>query len=356
MVPTIFPFRTWVLNCSKSQRRRTLLSYTALLLSIGFTTSVALGAPVESDSVVLDTQVEPNYYASLLAEVNATGVVAVMVGIANLSLEKIAKNPAAVRAEMEEKAKPLLAELGENVFDASYWNNGMGQIGFYVTAKGLQILVDSAYAKMLMPDSTAKTRSKAYNSDGSLDAVEAAINANGFADVEVFLNIDEGDYDIGKDGKITFRPSSGLSNQIMVHLNSINAQGFAKSFKNFDASPTLAAAPSPSFLVRIDRNAFYGLRVSKDVRAIRPIGFVDARPAQWPIDVLAEAAAGELLVGYGLRNNATATVKDSFQDMVSKQRYSVVWVIGAPQRSSASICLSATQMTLGGALDALPPQ
>ncbi|MGZ4970536.1 MAG: hypothetical protein ACXV8O_03860 [Methylobacter sp.] len=61
-----------------------------------------------------------------------------------------------------------------------------------------------------------------------------------------------------------------------------------------------------------------------------------------PLPVL---TAGELLVGYGLRNNAAATTKDSFQDMTNNQRHSVVWVIGAPRQTPTIICLTATQIT-----------
>jgi hypothetical protein len=44
-----------------------------------------------------------------------------------------------------------------------------------------------------------------------------------------------------------------------------------------------------------------------------------------PIDLSAFSGNGELLVGYGVRNGATTTTRDSFQDMINNQRYSVVW-------------------------------
>ncbi len=121
-------------------------------------------------SVAFGAQVEPTDYQRLAAEVNATGAVTVAIGL---------DVPPTLRqdlAAMEEKAKPLLSELGVEIFEASYWNNGLGQIGFYVTPNGLQILVNSSNAKSFMPDVTSKSRSRVYDSDGSLDAVEAAIN------------------------------------------------------------------------------------------------------------------------------------------------------------------------------------
>ena len=252
-----------------------------LMIASWFTTSIAFGA-----------QVEPNDYEKLLEEAHATGTVRVMVTIDDtITLDSIKKAPASVHALMEQEAKPLLAELDQDALDSGYWNNGMGQIGIYVTPNGLQILANSTNAKAFMPDLSSKLRFRAYGADGSLDAINATLNANGFADVEVFLNVDEGDYDIGKNGKTTFRPSPKLSNQIMTRLSHVNAQRFATGFKNFDKSPSQAAVPSPSFRVRIDKNAFYGLRESEDVRAIRPIDFVDSRPAQWPVDALKRAQA-----------------------------------------------------------------
>ncbi len=61
-----------------------------------------------------------------------------------------------------------------------------------------------------------------------------------------------------------------------------------------------------------------------------------------PTNLTAFSGDGELLVGYGLRNNTAATVKDSFQDMVNNHRFSVVWSIGAPLEHLGPICLTIT--------------
>ncbi|WAK03339.1 hypothetical protein [Methylobacter sp. YRD-M1] len=218
-----------------------------------------------------------------------------------------------VNAEIEAKAEVLLAELGQDAMTSGYWNNGIGQVGVYVNAKGLGLLANSTNAIAFSPDVTQAYRIKAYGADGSLDAIETAINAEGFADVEVFLNIDEGDYDIDRKGKTVFRPSPELSDQIARRLNNINAHPVARTFKNYDASSSKAIAPSPSFQVRIDKNAFYELRESEDVRAIRPIGFVDARPAQWPADVLKSAQVdGSAEVIMTLRGGTIFSAKAGF--------------------------------------------
>jgi subtilisin family serine protease len=265
-------------------------------------------------SAAFGAEVEPGDYEKLLKDATATGTVRVSVTIDDtITLETIRKNPAALRAAMEQQAKPLIDELGPDALESGYWNNGFGQIGVYVTPNGLKILANSPNAKSFMPDVTSKSRFLVHDSDGSIDAIEAAINANGFADVEVFLNVDKGDYDIGRDGKTTFRPSPELSNAIMTRLANINTARFASGFKNFDKSPSEVAIPSPSFRVRIDKNAFYGLRESGDVRAIRPVGFVDARPAQWPAEALETAKAnGTAEVAIQLRGGSIFSPKTGY--------------------------------------------
>ncbi|MDD2762176.1 MAG: S8 family serine peptidase [Methylomonas sp.] len=245
-----------------------------------------------ASSVAFAAQVEPNEYAQLLKEANSSGTVRVMITLDDsLTLDAIGNKQAAIRAEMDRLAKPLIAELGPEALETGYWNNGMGQIGLYITSKGLNILAATANAKSFMPDITSQTRFRAYDGDGSLDAIEATINEHGFAEVEVFLNTDSADYDLAEDGRTTFRPSPELKKQATARLNNITAKGFAAGFKNIDSSPVQALSPRPSFRVTIDKNAFYGLRESNDVRAIKPVDFVDPRPSQWSSEALAAAEA-----------------------------------------------------------------
>jgi hypothetical protein len=66
-----------------------------------------------------------------------------------------------------------------------------------------------------------------------------------------------------------------------------------------------------------------------------------------PIDVTEFAGDGEIWVGYGLRKDSTETEEDSFQDMISNQRYYRVWQIGGSVDRQSVICLPITQMTVG---------
>ncbi|MBF6649106.1 S8 family serine peptidase [Methylobacter sp. BlB1] len=278
------------------------------------TTALLALSTVLATPVAFGAQSDPADYARLLNEAHSKGAVRVLVTLDNsVTLERMKNDLASVNAETEAKAEALLAELGQDAMTSGYWNNGIGQVGVYVNAKGLGILANSTNAIDFSPDATQAYRIRAYGADGSLDAIESIINEKGFAVVEVFLNIDEGDYDIDRNGKTVFRPSPELSDQIARRLNNINAHPVARTFKNYDASPSRAPAPSPSFRARIDKNAFYELRESEDVRAIKPIGFVDARPAQWPADVLKSAQTdGSAEVIITLRGGAIFSAKAGF--------------------------------------------
>ncbi len=66
-----------------------------------------------------------------------------------------------------------------------------------------------------------------------------------------------------------------------------------------------------------------------------------------PTDISSLALDGEVWVGYGLRPQPGATVRDSFQEMLNSNRYSVVWVVGT-ESGWNHICLKATEMTVTG--------
>jgi hypothetical protein len=78
-----------------------------------------------------------------------------------------------------------------------------------------------------------------------------------------------------------------------------------------------------------------------------------------PKDVTEYAGDGEIWVGYGLRQDETATREDSFQDMINNQRYYRVWRVGdlVVDGLHPEICLTTTQMTERiGTMDIASPQ
>lgn len=282
-----------------------ICSTVALALFTSLSSYVALGATVAADE-----------YATLLTEANTNGVVPVTITLEKLTLADLSAVDAAKRAALNAKAKALLAELGSGALEGGYWKSDMGQIGVYVTPAGVRALAQTRLAETFMPDHSRKMRFRAHDLDGSLDAIDATINAGGNADVEVFLNVDAGDYDIGRDGQSHFRSSQALSDDIGKRLSNILSQGYARGFKNLDTGPTRATQLSPSVRVTVDRNAFYALRESPDVRALRPVGYVDPRPARWPEEALTAAKEkGSVEILIALRGGSLYSPKTGYMSV-----------------------------------------
>jgi hypothetical protein len=209
-----------------------------------------------------------------------------------VKLEAIRDDLAGVKSAMQTKANVLRSELGREALETGHWSNGIGQIGMYVTSAGLQILSNSSNAQSFASDVTRRLRIRAHEADGSVDAVQAALEKSGYADVEVFLNVEEGDYDIGKDGKTSYHPSSALATEIVGRLNRLTGERFSRGFRNVDTAKAVNVVnPEPSFKVRIDNEAFVNLIESSEVRAVRPIGFTDTRATLWAPEALEQARA-----------------------------------------------------------------
>lgn len=241
----------------------------------------------------LAAKVEPSELAALRREAAVSGLARVMITIDEaVKLEAIRDDLAGVKSAMQTKANVLRSELGREALETGHWSNGIGQIGMYVTSAGLQILSNSSNAQSFASDVTRRLRIRAHEADGSVDAVQAALEKSGYADVEVFLNVEEGDYDIGKDGKTSYHPSSALATEIVGRLNRLTGERFSRGFRNVDTAKAVNVVnPEPSFKVRIDNEAFVNLIESSEVRAVRPIGFTDTRATLWAPEALEQARA-----------------------------------------------------------------
>lgn len=197
----------------------------------------------------------------------------------------------------ERAAESVLRELGESALSGGYSHNGIGQLVVNVDANGLQALVNSSNATAFARDTTRNLRIKAAAHDGSIDGLDSAFTTTNEVEVEIFLNVEAIDYDINRDGSTQFYSLSGMSDQIEDKLMEIMSQSFASGVVVLEQE-----ARRPVVRARIDRSAFYGLIESGNVRAVRPIGHRDNRPAQWPEEALERASeSGQFVVSIALR-------------------------------------------------------
>jgi subtilisin family serine protease len=257
-------------------------------------------------------QVDANDYRHLNQVAQSEGSVRVLVSLDDsLTLANLADRAATLPIVMERKAKALLAELGDGALTAGYWTNGIGQIGFYATPKGLQILAKTNNAKMFMPDVTQAMRTQAFTADGGMEAVDAAIRSQGYVDAEVVLNLDNLEYSLDVSGTTTVKPSALLTTEVTDRLVRIASHGgLLKGLGKADLATVGSNSFVPAFTTRLDRNAFNALKDSADVRAIRPVGFQDTRLSDWNSNALTVAKNnGSVEVLITLRGGATYSPK-----------------------------------------------
>ncbi len=220
----------------------------------------------------------------------------------------MASKRASLSAAMKNKAQSVLAELDQHALKSGYWNNGIDQMGAYVNEIGLRVLAGSNKAISFTRDVTHAYRIKAVDDDGSLEAIETAIQNNGSANVDIFLNADTVDYALDDLGNTVFKPSPAMSEQAQNILANINNEHFAKGINLTEIDEN-----RPVIRAKIDRDAFYALIERDDIRAIRPVGYTDPRKAQWPEEVLEAAKEhGEAEIMITLRGGDFFSAKTGY--------------------------------------------
>ena len=272
------------------------------LFSVFFLSAVSI-------SLSLAAQYDASDYENLLNEANSKGFARVLITLDDtVTIEDMVSKGASLSAVMKNKAQNVLTELDQHALKSGYWNNGIGQMGAYVNEIGLRVLAGSNNAISFTRDVTTQYRIKAVDDDGSLEAIETAIQNNGSANVDIFLNTDAVDYELDSLGNTLFKPSSAMSEQAQNILTNINNEHFAKGI-----NITEIGESRPVILASIDRNAFYALIERDDIRAIRPVGYTDPRKAQWPEEVLEAAKEhGEAEIMMTLRGGDFSSAKTGY--------------------------------------------
>lgn len=243
-------------------------------------------------------QVAPSELAALKTRVQKTGLVRVMVTLPS----------GAPGTPVGSKAERLYAELGASAFPTGRWSNGLGQIGFYTDRAGLGMLAATSAALSFGPDPTDRGRGRAHDADGSLDAIDDALIANPMVAVDIVLNTAEPAYTLKKDGSTRY---DGPSDEVGALVDLLLAEPFARGIQGLGRRT--GASPTPVVSARVDREAFYGLRDSVHVRAMRLQGFADPRPANWPQEALHFADRhGKAEISILLRGGAPYTTGAAF--------------------------------------------
>lgn len=227
------------------------------------------------------------------------GLVRVYVTLERIPLDRLSQDRISVENQLSIKASNIYAELGKSAFPTGRWSNGIGQIGFYTDLNGLRILATSSSIVAFGVDTTDKSRSHAYNLDGSLEIIQKALDTATEVAVDIVLNTAEPAYSIERDGTTRFHGPS----EVNSILDRIMTESYANGIKNIDRRANIDLKPIVK--ATINREAFYGLRDSVNIRALRLSGAKDHREAHWPEEALKVAQLiGEVEVIILLRGGA----------------------------------------------------
>ena len=237
----------------------------------------------------------------MAAQAQKDGATPVVVHLAFVDMAQLSPDLKAVNAAMAQRSARLLAELGPNAWDAGRWENGLGQIGVHVTPAGLKILQNSGNAISFRPDQSWRAITKLGGFDGSLEAIDRALESKGYVDAVVTLNVDGLAFDTLKDGSVSHRLSLKSTEEgrtkakaLLDSLTTVEAPS-----KN-TATAALSATVTPTFSVRLTRQGILRLAASDLVRSLKPVSFVDAQAIYFDDDILKTAerqGSAQVIIG-----------------------------------------------------------
>lgn len=176
----------------------------------------------------------------------------------------------------EKKEQAIFDELGSEVSLSTVWRPYYGAMAVYVTEEGLVRLINSQHTRLPVSYSYTVGEDTFYDSSGTLvPAIEAEIDKNGWADVEVVLNVENLRYQYLSNGETLFLESAELDQELAVRIPQ-----FTDSLQP-NHIQYLAGKGSPVQRLKIDLEGWFALRVHKDIRAIR---LVNAKKKVFKLD------------------------------------------------------------------------
>ncbi len=225
---------------------------------------------IQSTSVYSAT-IDEGLYKKLHEIASHKSFVRVLVGLdMDLSLSVIGDMSPKFKQELAEKEQAVLDELGDIVSLSGQRKNGIGQMNLYVTTEGLERLANSRHVRDVMRSPVDSMLATFFDDTGTLVSdIEAEIDQNGFADVEVVLNLKNLVYDYFSDGKSVFSHSKELDKELVTQLPLFTRSLRAKHVTNLTSIDGKNDPHSPVQHLRIDKEGFFDLREHQGMRVLR---------------------------------------------------------------------------------------
>lgn len=235
--------------------------------------------------------------ASLTAEAKRNGAAAVWVSFKGTFTED-----GSWMAPLKLRAAALLAELGPTVWSVGRHESyllGSGGLTLYLTEAGVAILknshnFDNVGATMRID--TSLHCSPVYGS-ACYEQIDQSLLQQGYVDLVVTMNVDGLEYDLARDGSISYPASMAnsmpevvrLAGQLLGTLEADELLDRPSAQTQLDAMASQGAAFSPQLLIRVNRKGLIRVMTSNLVRAIWPRGYVDKEPMHFDEDAIAQA-------------------------------------------------------------------
>lgn len=227
-------------------------------------------------------------YERLLERARNKEFVRVLVGLdTDIPLAKLRSLSPHLKQELLEKEQELLDVLGDTVSKSGRWRSGLGQMRLYVTAEGLERLAKWRHVKQVMRSAIEHMLITHHDNTGTLVSdIEAEIEANDFAEVEVVLNLKNLSYNYLPSGETDFDSSpeqvTELSSKLTGFFDSLLPEHVLnlKNLKHLSFKES-----SPVQRLKIDKEGLFALQENKSIRALRLVN-AEKKASRLESDVL----------------------------------------------------------------------
>lgn len=244
-------------------------------------------------------------------EVQARGVVPVTVHLTSASFGDLQGDKrVALQQRIAVLKRALDEQLGPDALRNGRWDNGAGQIGVVVNARGLEALIASDRALSLHLAENWREANFLYRSDDAFDIIESALQQQGYAWVRVLLNIEGLSLVLPADGSA--RPQAlatdlerglaGFHRQLAEALDSevLNRQALLQDWAARSRQGAAALTGDQAWVtLQVTREGLLKLAGSEWVRDIRPFNHQDRRPLHaddtWLLNLARQGAVDVVL-------------------------------------------------------------
>lgn len=192
-----------------------------------------------------------------------------------------------VRIAAGAQARRLLDELGGDAWPVGGWENGAGQMGLYVTSKGLDILAGTSNAISFFKGKRWHERTTLDGSGGAHQALEALAQGDKAVDVEVTLNLEGLRISTKSDGSRTFLADAASMAAAAAGARSLLSAMADADLQNREAAlqavsrlEDASESADPRLVLRVSRQGLIRLSTTSAIRSMNPVGHVDQRPRQ----------------------------------------------------------------------------